>query len=306
MRIRIILTFLLFIVSAHILVAQNNLMQDDDGKSTFPIGETGSNQLGVNVQDAKVQFTLNLRDSVSAEKPSWLTIGFSLKGKDKEFSITKKGAGNFQGSSSITYARGIGSEDMLKFQTIFYASLEASLSRFKIADTTALVLDDAVTADFAGSSNIQIGLLNKSLFGTRWIAGLAGRAGWNDNVSDLTKHQVFGGSSIGNYTIALDPTEIYIKDEVNKMQFQTISMVDVGRYWNRFSVVSHFRWKTYEGKYPQFKPGLAIYITEKGAPLNSVFGFQYFVDDFFDTKNKGTEWWERSALNIVFGFKLTK
>lgn len=293
-------------ISAHLLEAQNNLMQDDDGKSTFPIGDKGSNQLGVNVQDAKAQFTLKLSDSVSAAKPSWFILGFSLKGKDKQFSITKKGVGNFQGSSSITYARGIGSEDMLKFQTIFYASLEASLSRFKTGDTTILVLDDAVNNDLVVSSNIQIGLLNKSLFGCRWIAGIAGRAGWNDNVADLTKHQIFGGSSIGNYTIALDPTEIYIADEVDKMQFQTVSMLDVGRYWNRFSVMSHLRWKTYAGKYPQLKPGLAVYITEKGAPLNSVFGFQYFVDDMFDVKNKGTEWWERSALNIVLGFKLTK
>lgn len=298
---------LILLLSTSVAFSQNGVMQDDDGKSAFPLGDNTTKQLLVNIQDTKAQFTIQLDTIVNLEEPAWSTLGFSLKGKDKVFSLTKNGIPNFQGSGSYTYTRGIGHSrgDHLWASRIFYLKAEASVSRFKVADTNETIFKEAVDDDVSWGGNVQAGFYDWSLFNSTVMFAGAVQCELNDNIADLTKHQMATYLAKGDYLTSLDPKEVYLEDEIVKDRIGGTAILDVGKYWNRISVVSHSRWEITEGKRPQLKQGIGVYGTEDGAPLNAVFGFQFLVDDAFNVQDKDKDWWERSVINLVLGFKFS-
>ncbi|MDW3210313.1 MAG: hypothetical protein R8N23_10625 [Reichenbachiella sp.] len=291
----------LLTVVSHTLLAQYNVMQDGEGKSSFPVFE--NNTLNVNAQEKKIAFSITFPEMLPDSVWNFGALSLSLKGKDKSFPIVKNGIFNFEGN--LTYAHTWYLNQQAK--SAFYVVGNLGVSRLQTYDSTQ-ISGEQIETQSPLNSYVQVGFIDDALTSFEkggLIFGFGFRLGWSDNVSGLTSYEFFTPIANGQQIITPDAKTVYLAQEYAENIFNTSTMLDIGLNTNgRINPMLHVRHNTLEEGDNKTNLGIGFYLSEKDAPLNAVFGIQGFINDLNDNAEKDTSAWERTTINLVAGFKL--
>lgn len=309
---KVLLSFILCCALSNTF-AQTNIFQDDDGKSAFSVWPGSSYFLNLNVKDKQIGFVFS-PDSIRERHIGLFNV--SLEGKENKFPGVSKGDFTFEGKVGYTFIYYLNDINTVeRFRTSVYILPEVGVSRVNVLDTLRDI-KKSVFSETALNLSLQIGYNNEALF-DRLVTGVAFRLGAIDNTNSLTSTK-FSEIKILNispgsvYQVGSDPKDVYFSQQYLENLFSFNGMLDVGYKFHKDNYVLkrilpmvHFRWNALEKMKPVANTGFGLYFTDKGAPLQGVFGIQYFVDDYFNVRDaEDKSKWARSSLNLVVGFKL--
>ncbi len=314
---KIIFLLVIFFITKSVH-AQFNVIQDGEGETSFQLFQ--SNTITLNTEKTSLGFSITPKEITNEKDAKYWTFTASANAKKGTSNLFKGGEFQFSGklgANLIFDKTDYGNRDNPGDGNLIYFFLGAELlySRNNVFDSNREFKNQLFDKTNIGLRinygwNFQNVALKNNYFKFlgEFTSGISVSLGVKDNTDILSQSEIItstetitNGTTIRTISTTND---VYESDKlISNQKFSRLNF-DFGKHFfnKRLFANAHLTYAIDETLKPVLNPSFGIFVIQKGAPLEAIFGIQIQTFDWSNSRVSKKDRWERSSIVLTAGF----